>query len=132
MENHTVIVPERVFRTWLMPAALVLCILAAGAGIPLLIVQMNPEYRQFLARKLIASGITDHSSLITWSMIHYLISGACVICPGVLATGLAVTLRGKPARGFGFLSSVSGCFFGSGTARGSFWRWSTWSELQCM
>lgn len=111
MEKNAVTVPRSLFRTGLVPATVVFCLLAVAGGVLPLVSLADSEYRQYLMMELIESGITDYSSRITWSVIHYALSGLCVICPAVLAGGLTLTLRGKPAQGYGFLSTVSGWFF---------------------
>lgn len=104
MENKTATMPQGLFQTSLVFAALVSCVLAVFAGIPPLVALADPEYQKHLMQKLIEGGIIERSAVITWSVIQAGISLLCVICPGFLAGGLAAALRGKQARGFGFLS----------------------------
>ena len=107
MEKKIVIAPASVFRTPLLNAVLVCCVLAAVCGIGPAVMLFDPEYRQFLAQKLLNGGVSSGSAVHTWSLINGGISVLCVVCPGLLAGGLAVSLRGKPAQGFGFLASAA-------------------------
>lgn len=106
MEKKTVFAPEGAFRTRLLPGAMVFAALAAVCGVFPVLALTDPAYRQILIQKLLTSGIASRSALVTWSVINGVISLLCVICPGLLAAGLWLAYRGKPVRGFGFLSSV--------------------------
>lgn len=107
MERQLINAPDGLFRSRLLSAALVCCALATVSGVLPVLALADPEYRQLLVQKLITSGITSGSAVITWSVINGVISLLCVICPGLLAGGLALALHGSPAKGFGFLSTAS-------------------------
>lgn len=107
MVRQPINAPEGLCRPRLLSAVLICCALAAVSGVLPVLALADPEYRQFLVQKLITSGIASGSALITWSVINGVISLLCVICPGLLAWGLAAVLGGNPAKGFGFLSTAA-------------------------
>lgn len=106
MERKMVAVPENAFQPRLLKWVWSFCVLGLMCGVFPVMALADPEYRQILIQKLLTSGIASRSAMITWSIINGLISLLCVICPGLLAAGLTDALRGKAARGFGFLSAV--------------------------
>ena len=106
MERKMVVVPENAFQPRLLKWVWSFCVLGLMCGVFPVMALADPEYRQILIQKLLTSGIASRSAMITWSIINGLISLLCVICPGLLAAGLTDALRGKAARGFGFLSAV--------------------------
>lgn len=106
MERKMVVLPENAFQPRLLKWGWIFCLLGLVCGLFPVLALGEEGYRRILLQKLLTSGIASRSAMITWSIINGVISVLCVICPGLLAMGLTASLRGEPARGFGFLSAV--------------------------
>lgn len=107
MEHAAIRIDTQKLKSPIIPAAAVLYLLAALAGIPGIVLLFNREYAQFLAEDLIAGGISDASSLRSWQMINGAVSILACFGPSLMAAGLLVTQRGKPTRGLGILSTAA-------------------------
>lgn len=105
MKNQKISVDPGLFRSRMVPGALICCLLGAMTGGVQLILMLTPGYWDWFCRDLIAGGIA--ADWISYSVMHVALGIAAVVCPVILAVGLAVTLRGRPARGLCFLSSAA-------------------------
>lgn len=107
MKKKTIPASPELFRTALLPAALICCVLAVLCGLPVAVSMVFPEYWQAFQLKLLSGGIGSESARITWCVINGVINGACVICPAIVSVGLGAAIRNHPVRGFGFLSCAA-------------------------
>lgn len=107
MEKPATLIDIQKLKSPLIPAAVVLYILATLAGIPGIFLLFNQEYARFLAGDLIAGGISDASSIRSWQMINAAISILTCFGPALMAIGLIITRKGKPVLGLGILSTAA-------------------------
>jgi hypothetical protein len=107
MEKPVIMIPPSRLKSPLIPAAAVLYLLAALAGLPGVVLLANPEYRAFLMQDLASSGITDASSLNSFQLINSVVTLLACFGPALISAGLLISLRGKPVQGIGLLSTAA-------------------------
>ena len=107
MEKPVIMIPPSRLKSPLIPAAAVLYLLAALAGLPGVVLLVNPEYRAFLMQDLASSGITDASSLNSFQLINSIVTLLACFGPALISAGLLISLRGKPVQGIGLLSTAA-------------------------
>jgi hypothetical protein len=111
MEKPVIMIPPSRLKSPLIPAAAVLYLLAALAGLPGVVLLANPEYRAFLMQDLASSGITDASSLNSFQLINSVVTLLACFGPALISAGLLISLRGKPVQGIGLLSTAAQWLF---------------------
>ena len=107
MEKPVIMIPPSRLKSPLIPAAAVLYLLAALAGLPGMVLLANPEYRSFLMQDLASSGITDASSLNSFQLINSVVTLLACFGPALISAGLLISLRSKPVQGIGLLSTAA-------------------------
>lgn len=107
MERSAFMIRTEKLKSPLVPAAIVLYILAALVGIPGVLLLFNREYTLFLLEDLIAGGISDASSIRSWRVINSAVSLLACFGPALMAAGLLIARKGRPVRGLGLLSTAA-------------------------
>lgn len=107
MDNQYITVDIGMFRSKWMPVAACFTVLAAILGLPGVVLLFNPEYAAYLAEELRNSGIASADARVTWQVINTATTVLGLVCPGILAAALVISLRGRPDKGMGFLCTAS-------------------------
>ena len=106
MERRTAYLDTSALRSPLVPAAAAMYALSALLGLPCMLLLFHREYSDLLTQDLIASGISNPSSLNSWKAIGCAVTVITCVGSAILEGGLTWYLR-RPVRGAGFLSHVS-------------------------
>lgn len=106
MERKTAHLDTAILRSPLVPAAAIAYGLSALLGLPCVLLLFQGEYSELLTQDLIASGITNPSSLSSWKLIGCVVTVVTCLGCALLCGGLIRYLR-RPVRGAGFLAHAA-------------------------
>ena len=102
MNQKSVPAPDALFRSPLLVLAAVLFTGAAFPGLGAVGSLFLPDAIPALTRDLVRSGVTDASSILTWTVIH--VGTICLGCLWSLGLSLGLWLEAwKPGRGLNLL-----------------------------
>lgn len=103
VEKRIVAVSVDTFRSRLIPAAAVLCTLAALFSIGAAAALLMPGSVDTLTEDLMLGGISDPDALQMWKLIHISVTVASALCSTVMAVCLILVLMGKIGKGLDLL-----------------------------
>lgn len=117
MKNRVIPAPAGLFQSRLLAPAAVLYVLGAALGLGAVATLFLPDSLTVLTADLVRGGITDRSSILTWTVIHAGVILSGFVCAACMAVGLILEHR-KTGRGLDALHGCAKCLlwavYGSG------------------